>query len=168
MPDLRNYITVRDRLLAAQSQIRSVVVQECKMLTDSVGVISVRVELVDGRFAEGSAHFRLGLEGKSAQATSPIEDAETSALGRALQWLGYYSDKPSLEEMQRAQQHAEQAERAQELREHILAVMDQIEESGHRLTEREVRGVANLDRMPVERLERALKHFEQVLSDLPS
>lgn len=118
----------------APSGIMSIEVKGVKMLTDLIGVITCRVILASGAMAEGTAHFELGLvdkyldladaardsgdnrkadtlEGlaKSAQATNAIEDAETSAIGRALAFLGYETKKgiASAEDMHRVNEQQE-------------------------------------------------------------
>lgn len=106
MPDrLANYVPVAERLTAAQGEIIAVEADPPTMLTDSMGYIRIAVYLSDGRKATGTASFRLDLEGRSAQATNPIEDCETSALGRALGMLGYSSNKSiaSRDEVREAQ-----------------------------------------------------------------
>lgn len=89
---LDNYITVADRLEEATPDIQSVESMPIHMLTDYRGYMQVKVTLKDGRWSVGTASFDLALADKgvrSAQATNPIEDCETSALGRALVLLGY-------------------------------------------------------------------------------
>jgi hypothetical protein len=111
MPDrLANYVPVAERLTQAQSEIIAVDADPPAMLNDAMGYIRVAVYLSDGRKATGTASFRLDLTGKSAQATNPIEDCETSALGRALGMLGYSSNKSiaSREEVKEAQRRAGQ------------------------------------------------------------
>lgn len=106
MPDrLANYVPVAERLTQAQEGIIAVEATDPTMLNDVMGYIRVAVYLSDGRKATGTASFRLDLTGKSAQATNPIEDCETSALGRALGMLGYSSNKSiaSREEVREAQ-----------------------------------------------------------------
>ena len=100
-----NYTTVAERLLRSADQLQTVVAEPPVMLTDVMGYIRVTVALKDGRTSTGIASFRLDLQGRSAQATNPIEDCETSAIGRALGMLGYGSAKSiaSLEEVQEAE-----------------------------------------------------------------
>lgn len=106
--NLDNYISVAERLQQAAAAISSIIADRPTLLTDTYGFIRVKVSLNDGREASGTASFDLALEGRSAQATNPIEDAETSALGRALAFLGYASTRSiaSREEMQEAQRRA--------------------------------------------------------------
>jgi hypothetical protein len=75
------------------------------MVGDVLGFVRVVVTLTDGRQASALASFRLDAQ-KGAQKTNPLEDAETSALGRCLAFLGYATSKSlaSREEMQVAQQ----------------------------------------------------------------
>ena len=106
--NLDNYIPVAERLQQAGELIVTVVSEPPVMLTDAMGYIRVTVALSDGRSATGTASFRLDLQGRSAQATNPIEDCETSAVGRALALLGYGSTKSvaSREEVQEAHRRA--------------------------------------------------------------
>lgn len=107
--NLDSYVTVAERLTQAADAIQIVAADQPTFLTDAMGYIRVTVSLKDGRSATGTATFRLDLQGKSAQATNPIEDCETSAIGRALGFLGYGSSKSvaSREEVQEAQRRAE-------------------------------------------------------------
>lgn len=108
-PDrLANYVPVSERVSQAQGALKSVHADPPVMLTDTMGYIRVTVVLNDDRSATGTASFRLDIQGKSAQATNPIEDCETSALGRALAFLGYESARgiASREEVQEAERRA--------------------------------------------------------------
>jgi hypothetical protein len=102
--NMQDYRPVAERVSAAQPDLRSVHADQPVMLTDAMGYIRVTVLLNDDRSATGIASFRLDLAGKGAQATNPIEDCETSAVGRALAFLGYSSSKSiaSREEVQEA------------------------------------------------------------------
>ena len=85
----QNYNTVASRLADAIAAIQTITTSEPIMLSDTMGYIRATVVLFDGCRADGTASFRLDLQGKSAQATNPIEDCETSAVGRALAFLGF-------------------------------------------------------------------------------
>lgn len=107
MPDrLANYVPVAERVTQAQDALVAVDADPPVMLTDMMGYIRVAVYLGDGRKATGTASFRLDLDGRSAQATNPIEDCETSAVGRALAFLGFSSSRSiaSREEVRTAEQ----------------------------------------------------------------
>lgn len=99
-----NYATVAERLAAATPEIASIITEPPQFMTETMGYIRATVSLLDGRSATGMASFRLDLQGKGAQATNPLEDGETSAVGRALAFLGYASNKSiaSHEEVQEA------------------------------------------------------------------
>lgn len=102
--NLDNYVTVAERVTQASAQIKSISTDAPIMLTDTMGYIRALVVLNDDRNATGTASFRLDLQGRSAQATNPIEDCETSAIGRALAFLGFPTSKgiASREEVQEA------------------------------------------------------------------
>lgn len=82
--------------------------------TKKMGYIRATVHFHDGRYATGTSSFRLDVTGASAKATNPLEDAETSAIGRAIAFLGYSADKrqgyaiasrEEVEEAMRRQEH---------------------------------------------------------------
>lgn len=106
--NMQDYVTVAERLNQAKSEIKTISADAPVMLSDTMGYIRVLVVLQDNRSATGTASFQLGLQGKGAQATNPIEDCETSAVGRALALLGYSSSKSiaSREEVYEAQRRA--------------------------------------------------------------
>lgn len=58
-------------------------------------IVVVTVQFTDGRTFEGSSEVTRG-SGGGAQATSPVETAETSAYGRALAMAGYYGSGDGL------------------------------------------------------------------------
>lgn len=105
---LDNYVPVAERLHQALSQIQVISTEPPVLINEVMGYIRTTVVLKDGRTATGTASFRLDLSGKSAQATNPIEDCETSAIGRALAFLGYESSWSisSREEVAEAQRRA--------------------------------------------------------------
>lgn len=86
-----DYTTVAERLTRAADQLQTIIAEPPVMLNDVMGYIRCTVALKDGRTSTGTASFRLDLTGGRAQATNPIEDCETSAIGRALGMLGYGS-----------------------------------------------------------------------------
>lgn len=103
MFDMKDYVSVAERVQKASPLILSVVSDNPVMMGDVLGYVRVTVTLTDGRNASALASFRLDAQ-KGAQKTNPLEDAETSALGRTLAFLGYATSKSlaSREEMQEA------------------------------------------------------------------
>lgn len=105
MYNLNDYESVAERVAKAAHLIQSVVSSDPVMMSDVLGYVRVMVTFNDGRSASAMASFRLDAQ-KGAQKTNPLEDAETSALGRALAFLGFATSKSlaSKMEMQVAQQ----------------------------------------------------------------
>lgn len=110
---LQHYVGVAERIFDAQAEIVRIEVSQPIMLTTAMGYIQATVYMKSDRHATGTSSFRLDIAGNSAKATNPIEDCETSAIGRALAFLGYSSDKrqgyaiASREEVEEAQRRAE-------------------------------------------------------------
>lgn len=104
MFDLKDYKSVAERVLEASPDIQSVVSSEPVMMTDTMGYVRVVVTMKDGRTGSAMGSFSFAAT-KSAQKTHPLEDAETSALGRALGFLGYASSRSlsTAEDVQEAQ-----------------------------------------------------------------
>ncbi len=103
--NMDDYIPVAVRLNQAVSDIQQIITEPPAMLTGVMGFIRVTIGLKDGRSATATASFRLDLTNRSAAASFPLEDAETSAIGRALGFLGYSSSRgiASREEMLEAE-----------------------------------------------------------------
>jgi len=114
---LDDYITVGQRLLKARQHILVITSESPVMLSEVLGYIRVTIELKDGRKATGIGSFRLDAT-KAIQKTNPLEDAETSALGRALKFLGFDDSKKiaSLEEVNDAQERMKEPSAGHRLR----------------------------------------------------
>lgn len=103
--NMASYTDVNSRMKLAADTWQTIVVSPPVMLTDVAGYVTATIILKDGRSVTEIAAFRLGLTGQSAQATFPIEDAATSAVGRALGRFGFGTDAhfPSREEMEQVE-----------------------------------------------------------------
>lgn len=106
--DPSQYKTVAERVQEANQKSFEILETKVNLVNERWGFIQTIVK-VEGKQYIGTASFRLDLVGSRAQATCPIEDAETSAWGRALAAAGFSSSKSiaSLEEIQEAQRRAE-------------------------------------------------------------
>lgn len=87
--DNKDYVTVAERVRIAHEKglIKSITTHAPVMLNDVLGFIKVEVVFTNDTRAMGIGSFRLDAK-KGAQLTNPLEDAETSAIGRALAFLG--------------------------------------------------------------------------------
>lgn len=85
----KEYKTVAERIKEAHDSelIEEVISDQPVMINDVLGYIKATVKFKDGMIASGIGSFRLDAK-KGAQLTNPLEDAETSAVGRALAFLG--------------------------------------------------------------------------------
>lgn len=108
--DPSTYVTVAERVQEAVPRGLEITDTKITFVNDNWGYIQTYIRL-DGRQFIGTASFRLDLQGARAQATNPIEDGETSALGRALAMAGIASDRSiaSREEVQEAQRRRMQS-----------------------------------------------------------
>lgn len=133
---LQHYVSVAERVFDASREVQSVDISQPVMLTGKMGYIQATVTTKNGRKATGTASFMLDLGGNSAKATNPIEDCETSAVGRALAFLGYSSDKrqgysvATQEEVVEAQRRAEAKSNPQGNREKYVAKIDRMLQIG--------------------------------------
>ena len=95
----RPYATVAHRAAQAHGEhIRPSGIASTVTRYTSLGdyhIVVVTVQFTDGRTFEGSSEVTRG-SGGGAQATSPVETAETSAYGRALAMAGYYGSGDGL------------------------------------------------------------------------
>lgn len=139
---LQNYIPINERLHAAKDDILQVSTTDPVLFDGSAvfGYIRATITLKDARSATAIASFRLDAA-SGAQKTHPFEDAESSAIGRCLAFLGYHVDRSiaSREEVEEAhrreaeyieqEQEAKQAEaQAEILRKGRAMVNEMIEE----------------------------------------
>ena len=131
--NLDDYIPVWERLLEAKSKVSQIISEQPVMVNDVLGYIRVTLIMTDERKATAIGSFRLDAT-SHAKKTNPLEDAETSALGRCLAFLGYNTSRSiaSREEVEIAQERDTQppinirtkAQRA------IVTMMDKLEDNG--------------------------------------
>jgi hypothetical protein len=129
---LANYVSVEERVHDAQGELLRIETTAPIMLNEQMGYIRCTAYMRNDRTATGTATFRLDLGGNSAKATNPIEDCETSAVGRALAFLGYSADKrmgfsiASKEEIEEAQRRSEAVVAKQSNRNEIIARCEEL------------------------------------------
>lgn len=80
----KEYVTVAERLEAAQEAIRTIITEVVQF--SPVIIVKALVRLKDGREATGLSGAN---PEKTIEKNSPVEVAETSAVGRALGFLGF-------------------------------------------------------------------------------
>lgn len=120
MSDIKDYIRINERIQAAKDLIQSVVTTDPILFqnSDKFGYVRATITLTDGRSATAIASFRLDANA-GAQKTHPFEDAESSAIGRALAFLGFHvsraiASREEVEEaMRREQDDADQQQARQ-------------------------------------------------------
>jgi hypothetical protein len=132
---LVNYVSVAERVWEAQAEIIRVETTSPVMMNEHMGFIRATIYMRNDRTATGTSTFRLDLQGNSAKATNPIEDCETSAVGRALAFLGYSADKrqgfsiASREEIEEAIKRSDAVEKKQPTRKDILTRLEALQTS---------------------------------------
>lgn len=158
-----DYNTVADRLRMAKDAIDTVNVSTPTMLNAVLGYMQVTVILKDGRQATGTASFRTDAE-KGAQKSAPVEDAETSALGRALTFLGYSTSKSiaSRDEIEIAKRREQQPNVASRDRVQtaVNTIMDTLDAAGIEYE----RPVSDLSDMPYDTLVDLGKRLKALLT----
>lgn len=108
----KTYWTVAERLtLAHGDEIKPVGIKAVVTSVDAVGhmiVVRATVQFADGRAFTG--HSMVNLDARSpAERSSPLETCETSAIGRALAFAGYYGSPEGIagaEELHLAQERS--------------------------------------------------------------
>jgi inner membrane protein involved in colicin E2 resistance len=92
---LDGYVTVAERIDEAHrlGLLEKITTESPVMLNELMGFIRATVEFTDGRKASGIASFRLDVKIKGPKMSNPLEDAETSAVGRCLAFLGISSKR---------------------------------------------------------------------------
>jgi hypothetical protein len=143
--DPSTYVTVAERVQLANQKQLEVLQSVVTMVGEKWGYTQVTISL-DGKKYVGTASFRLDLTGQRAQATCPLEDAETSALGRAIAFAGISSSRgiASLEEVQEAQRRAEAPSVSAPKPENVVTLPSSEETTGEMCDAilKEVKGVA--------------------------
>jgi hypothetical protein len=129
--DPSTYVTVAERVQLANQKQLEVLQSVVTMVGEKWGYTQVTISL-DGKKYVGTASFRLDLTGQRAQATCPLEDAETSALGRAIAFAGISSSRgiASLEEIQEAQRRAEAPTLVQQKPDNVVTLPSSEETTG--------------------------------------
>ncbi|MDZ7968904.1 MAG: hypothetical protein RM368_28800 [Nostoc sp. DedSLP03] len=83
---------VLQKLKQIQLDITSIETEPPVMLTEVIGFIRCKVTLTDNRSSQALANFSLTKEGKLLPGEISIEEAETTAIFRALSYLGYETE----------------------------------------------------------------------------
>lgn len=130
----------------------------------NAGAILVSIAIASGADANGYSLSMAG--GKGADKSAWVENAEESAVGRALDNMGYHSGSASQEEMQKVQHIQEVQQSRIQFENQINAMYGQLMNAGHnpnylnQVVSQSVKAFTHLHELSVDELEKLLNALQ--------